>query len=253
LIVTGDRKKTNNHYRIFGMGLIIGGAMFAPVAYFLINSIPLTSIGLSSVMIGFTAIVLAASRPPISPEAARLLLETGMENIAALLEELGLNNKAVYLPSAMRIGNAQALIPLSGDIDLSRIKEKIPRRLIVRWGDNPGDMAIAVTAPGGTGLNKLDTPPGPTSSEIERAASYVLTGLLDLVDSIEVHMNDEQLNIEVTGPELHYENVWYYRCLGSPIASIVASIASDGLGKPVRIVQESYQKGKSIIRLEVLS
>jgi len=50
----------------------------------------------------------------------------------------------------MRIGNAQALIPLSGDIDIGRIKDKIPRRLIVRWGDNPGDMAIAVTAPGGT-------------------------------------------------------------------------------------------------------
>lgn len=245
--------KRNSPYRIFGMGLMIAGAVFAPVAYFLINSIPLTSIALSSVMVGFTAIVLAVSRPPISPEAARLLLETGMENIAALLEELGLNNKAVYLPSAMRIGNAQALIPLNGDIEISRIKDKIPRRLIVRWGDNPSDMAIAVTAPGGTGLNKLDIRSGPTSSEIEQAASYVLTGLLDMADSVEVHINDGQLNIEVTGPELHYENVWYYRCLGSPIASIVASIASDGLGKPVRITEESYQKGKSIIRLEVLS
>ena len=244
---------TNNPYRIFGMGLTVAGAIFAPVAYFLINSIPLTSIALSSVMVGFTGIVLAASRPTISPEAARLLLETGMENIAALLEELGLNNKAVYLPAAMRIGNAQALIPLSGDIEISRIKDKIPRRLIVRWGDNPGDMAIAVTAPGGIGLNNLEIKSGPTSSEIEQAAAYVLTGLLDLADSIEVHINNEQLNIEVTGPKLHFENVWYYRCLGSPIASIIASIASDSLGKPVRIIEENYQKGKSIIRLEVLS
>ncbi len=245
--------KTNNPYRVFGMGLTVAGAIFAPVAYFLINSIPLTSIALSSVMLGFTGIVLAASRPPISPEAARLLLETGIENIAALLEELGLDNKAIYLPSAMRIGNAQALIPLGGDIEISRIKDKIPRRLIVRWGDNPGDMAIAVTAPGGTGLTKLEIKSGPTSSEIEQAAAYVLTGLLDMADAIEVHIKDEQLNIEVTGPELHYENIWYYRCLGSPIASIIASIASDGLGKPVRIIEESYQKGKSIIRLEVLS
>lgn len=253
MIVTGDRKKLNSPYRIFGMGLTIAGAIFAPVAYFLINSIPLTSIALSSVMVGFTAIVLATSRPPISPEAARLFLETGMENVAALLEELGLDNKAVYLPSAMRIGNAQALIPLSGDIEISRIKDKIPRRLIVRWGDNPGDMAIAVTAPGGTGLNKMDIKSGPTSSEIEQAASYVLTGLLDLADSIDVHFNHEQIYVEVTGPKLHYENIWYYRCLGSPIASIVASICSDGLGKPVRIIAEDYQKGKSVIRLEVLS
>jgi len=70
---------TNNPYRIFGIGLMLAGAIFAPVAYFLINSIPLTSIALSSVMVGFTGIILATSRPQISPEAAQLLLETGME------------------------------------------------------------------------------------------------------------------------------------------------------------------------------
>ena len=167
----------NNPYRLLGIGLTIAGAIFAPVAYFIINSIPLTAIALSSIMVGFTSIALASSRPQISPEASQLILETGMENIAALLEELGLNHKAIYLPSSMRDGNAQALIPLSGEIDVRRIKGKIPRRLIVRYGDNPGDMAIAVTAPGGTGLDKMEIKSGPTSSEIEQAVTYVLTGL----------------------------------------------------------------------------
>ena len=96
----------NNPYRLLGIGLTIAGAIFAPVSYFIISSIPLTAIALSSVMIGFTSIALASSRPQISPEASRLILETGMENIAALLEELGLNHKAIYLPSTMREGNA---------------------------------------------------------------------------------------------------------------------------------------------------
>ena len=242
----------NNPYRLLGIGLTIAGATFAPVAYFIINSIPLTAIALSSIMVGFTSIALASSRPQISPEASQLILETGMENIAALLEELGLNHKAIYLPSSMRDGNAQALIPLSGEIDVRRIKGKIPRRLIVRYGDDPGDMAIAVTAPGGTGLDKMEIKSGPTSSEIEQAVTYVLTGLLDLANSVEVRMSEKQLDIEVTGPKLHFENVWYYRCMGSPIASIVASIASEGIGKPLRIQEESYQKGKNLIRLEVL-
>ena len=242
----------NNPYRLLGIGLTIAGAIFAPVAYFIINSIPLTAIALSSIMVGFTSIALASSRPQISPEASQLILETGMENIAALLEELGLNHKAIYLPSSMRDGNAQALIPLSGEIDVRRIKGKIPRRLIVRYGDNPGDMAIAVTAPGGTGLDKMEIKSGPTSSEIEQAVTYVLTGLLDLANSVEVRMSEKQLDIEVTGPKLHFENVWYYRCMGSPIASIVASIASEGIGTPLRIQEESYQKGKNLIRLEVL-
>jgi hypothetical protein len=242
----------NNPYRLLGIGLTIAGAIFAPVSYFIISSIPLTAIALSSVMIGFTSIALASSRPQISPEASRLILETGMENIAALLEELGLNHKAIYLPSTMREGNAQALIPLNGETDVQRIKGKIPRRLIVRYGDNPGDMAIAVTAPGGTGLEKMEIKPGPTSSEIEQAVTYVLTGILDLASAVEVRMSEKQVNIEVTGPKLHFENVWYYRCLGSPIASIVASIASEGIGKPVRIQEENYLKGKTLIRLEVL-
>jgi hypothetical protein len=160
---------TNNPYRLLGIGLTFAGAIFVPVAYFVINSIPLTAIGLSSIMIGFTSITLATARPQISPEASQMILETGMENIAALLEELGLTRKAIYLPSSMRTGNAQALIPLGEGIDVQRIKGKIPRRLIVRYGDNPGDMAIAVTAPGGTNLNKMEIKPGPTSGEIEQA------------------------------------------------------------------------------------
>lgn len=242
----------NNPYRILGMGLILAGAVFAPVAYFLINSVPLTAIALSSVMIGFTSIALAASRPQISPEAAQMILETGVENTAALLEELGLSGKAIYLPSAMRIGNAQALIPLNGDIDVLRIKDKIPRRLIVHWGENPEDMAIAVTAPGGVGFDRRDIKAGPTSSEIEQAVTYVLTGLLDLADSVEVRLDGNLVTIEVVGPKLHYENVWYYRCLGSPIASIVASIVCDGIVKPVRIIEENHRQHKSTIRLEVL-
>ena len=242
----------NNPYRLLGIGLTIAGAIFVPVAYFILNSIPLTAVALSAIMIGFTGIALATARPQISPEASQMILETGMENIASLLEELGLSNKAIYLPSSMRDGNAQALIPLSGDIDVKRIRGKIPKRLIVRYGDNPDDMAIAVTAPGSASIGKFEIKLGSTVTEIEQAIAYVLTGLLDLAGSVESHIGENELSIEVTGPKLHYENVWYYRCMGSPIASIVASIASEGLRKPLRIKEESYRKGRSKILLEVL-
>jgi len=46
----------NNPYRLLGIGLTLAGAIFAPVAYFIISSIPLTAIALSSVMIGFTVL-----------------------------------------------------------------------------------------------------------------------------------------------------------------------------------------------------
>ncbi|MCX6002927.1 MAG: hypothetical protein NTX46_00535, partial [Chloroflexi bacterium] len=220
--------------------LVLAGAAFAPVAYFLTASVALTAVAISAIMIGFTCIVLANARPYISPEASELILKTGMENTAALLEELGLSNKAIYLPSSMREGHPQALIPLKGDADLQRIKVKIPGRLIVRYGENPDDMAVAVTTPGSINLDNLEIKLGPTAAEIETAVTYVLTGLLDIANSVTVSLTDNQVSVEVNGARLHFEDIWYYRCLGSPIASIVASVSSEALGKPVRIKEENY-------------
>ncbi|MFC2004721.1 hypothetical protein ACFLUY_00685 [Chloroflexota bacterium] len=204
-------------------------------------------------MIGFTCIALANTRPYISPEACQLILKTGMENTAALLEELGLRSKAVYLPSTMRDGHPQALIPLAEGENMQWVKEKIPGRLIVRYGVNPDDMAIAVTTPGSINIDMLETKPGPTPSEIEAAANYILMGVLDIASSVTVSLADAQVDVEVSGDRLHYEDIWYYRCLGSPIASIVAAISSEALQKPIRIREESYSQGKSRIVLEVLS
>ena len=242
----------SNPYRVLGLGLCLAGTIFAPISYFIIGSVPLTAVGMSAIIIGFTCIALANARPYISPEACEVILKTGMENTAALLEELGIRNKAVYLPSSMRDGHPQALIPLGEDRDIQRVKGKIPGRLIVRYGVNPDDMAIAVTTSGSINIDMLETKPGPTSEEIEAAVTYILTGLLDIANSVTVNLSDTQVNVEISGPKLHYEDIWYYRCLGSPIASIVAAISSEALEKPIRIKEEDYSKGKSRIILEVL-
>jgi len=243
----------SNPYRMLGLVLCVAGGIFAPISYFAIGSVPFTVLGLSAIMIGFTCIVLASTRPPVSPEACALMLKTGMQNTAALLEELELRGKAVYLPSTITDGPPRALIPLADGQDILRIREKIPARLIVRYGSNPGDMAIAVTTAGSMNIDLLETKPGPTSSEIEAALTYILTGVLDIATSVAVRLTDSTVNVEVKGSRLHYEDVWYYRCLGSPIASIAAAISSEALERPVRIKDEDYSNGKSRIALEVLS
>lgn len=242
-----------NPYKILGIGLSLTGAIFIPIAYFLVESIPITAIALSAVMIGFTCIALANARPQISPEASELILKTGMENTAALLEELGLHNKAIYLPSSMREGHPQAVIPLKDKVELTSIRGKIQGRLIVRYGNNPEDMGIAVTTPGSISLEQFETKPGSSVTDIETAITYVLTGLLDLANSVRVDIVDSQVIVNINGAKLHYEDIWYYRCLGSPMASIVASITSEALEKPLMIKEESYHRGKSRILLEVIA
>ena len=44
------------------MGLCLAGAIFAPVSYFVIDSVPFTAMGMSAIIIGFTCIALANAR-----------------------------------------------------------------------------------------------------------------------------------------------------------------------------------------------
>jgi hypothetical protein len=242
-----------NPYRILGLALCVAGAIFAPVSHFIIGAVPLTAVAVSAIIIGLTCIALANTRSYVSPEACELILRTGMENTAALLEELEIRNKAVYLPSSMGNGHAKALIPLADNRNIGQLREKIPGRLIVRYGANPDDMAIAVTTPGSINIDMLESRPGPTAGEIQSAATYMLTGVLDVASSVTVNLENGRVDVEVSGPKLHYEGIWYYRYLGSPIASIIAAISSEALGKPVTIQDESYHRGKSRIVIEVLS
>jgi hypothetical protein len=241
-----------NPYTLLGIGLTIAGAVLAPIFYFIVDSVPLTAAGLSAIMLGFTAIALANARPYLSPEACRILLRTGMENTAALLEELQIKNKAIYLPAALRDGHPQAIIPLGGKADMRSIKEKLPGRLIIRYGPDSADMAIAVTTPGSTCLDLLENKPGPGMDEIESAITYILTGVLDVASGVKVNFADTFINVEISGAKMHYEEIWYYQCLGSPLASIAAAITSEALGKAVRIVEEDRLKGKDTLKLEVL-
>jgi len=241
-----------NPYRLLGMWLCLVGALFAPMAYIIMESVPLTAVAVSTVIIGIVCVALPNYRPYISPEACQILLKTGMQNTAALLGELGLKNKAMYLPSSMTDGHPQAIIPLE-DGNRELVQGRIPGRLIVRYGAAPDDVGIAVTTPGSMSNELLKTTPGPTPEEIESAASYILIGVLDLADSVTVGLSDARVNVLVRGARLHYEKTWYYDCLGSPIASVVAAICSEALSKPVRIGKESYSHGESHITLEVLS
>lgn len=238
-----------------GIGFLVAGTVFAPVSYFIIGSIPFAAIGISTIIIGFTCIGLANTRPSISPEACQLILKTGMENTGALLEELGLRNRAIYLPSAMRDGHPQALVPLVDGKTIEKIRGKIPGRLIVRYGASTDEMAIAVTTPGSINLEMLENKPEPTSDGIEAAITYILTGVLDLASSVTVSISDSLINVEVSGARLQYDDIWYYRCLGSPIASIAAAISCEAMGKPVRIKEESSdkEKGHITVIIEALS
>ena len=238
-------------YRFLGYSLLAGGAILAPFSYVILNSPPLAALGVSMVMLGITCVALARAVPSSSPEASSAFLQAAMENISALIEELGLTARAIYLPASLREGRSQAIIPLAPDA-VPHFEGKVPGRLVVRYGPNPQDMGIAVSTLGSVSLESLTEKPCPDGRGIEDTLSHILVGTLDLATSVRAIMSDGRVEVDVSGPRLHYDNVWFYRCLGSPLASIVAAVTAEALDKAVVIKSEKMEKGKNHIEIEVL-
>lgn len=240
-----------NPYQRLGVVLVVVGAALTPVLYFVVGSVPLAALALSTIILGLVSAMLGNARPEITPEASQMMLKTGMENLAALLEELGLRSRAVYLPSSP--GNRpRALIPLDEDSSTPRTGQTPPDRLIARYGPNLEDMCLVVTTPGAVSLDSVDIASGGGPDEIDGALNHLVVGIMDLADSISVHVVRDRVTVEVVKPKLKYENIWFYRCLGSPMASIAATVASQAMARPVRIVSEEETKRGTRIEIEVL-
>ena len=203
-----------NQYRMLGLVFCVAGSTLVPISHLAIGSVPLTVLGLSVAILGVTCFTLTSRKLPVSPEACGLILRTGIQNTAVLLEELEIRGSAIYLPFAMTGGSARALIPLAASQDIVETKGKIPARLIVRYNRDPGDMAISVATAGGMTIDLLEATPGPSSSEIEAAVSHILVGALDIASSVAVKLTDHLVNVGVSSSQLHYEDVWDHRCLG---------------------------------------
>jgi len=239
-------------YSGLGLGLVLAGAALIPVSHFLLGSTPLTALGISLIVLGAVCLALGRARPEIPPEISAILLEAGVENIATIVEELGLTSKAIYLPSRLGGGRNQALIPLRSNPSVPQIERPLPRRLIVKYGPGADDVGLLLSTPGSATIDLLESKPGSSSVDLEAALSFVLIGGVDLVDAVRVGLGEGRVTVEVSNPRLEYKNIRLYQNIGSPLASIIASIAAEGLGKPLVVAEESYAKGKCTVSLEVL-
>ena len=203
-------------------------------------------------ILSFILLALGRTIPKLPPEVCGLLLETGIHNIATLIEELGIRNKAVYLPSALTHGRPQALIPLHSNPPLPPIDKTLPQRLIVRYGASPNDIGLLLSTVGSTAISMLESKPGPTSAGLESALTSLFTGILSVADGVKVTHHENHIKVEIHNPRIENRNTWSHHCLGGPLASIVASVAAEAWGRPVIIKQEEPQGRKYFVELEVM-
>jgi hypothetical protein len=237
-------------YSTLASSLIVTGSLMAVLAFLVLNSTPLTALGISTVIIGSVTFAISRGQPKIPPEASAVLLQSGVENISALVEELGLTAKAIYLPSSVSGDKPKALIPLDANFDYNN--KVLPKRLIVKYGSRPESMGLLVVTPGSVIGGAIKPKEDYSAGDIESALSSVFSGTVCLADGARVTLDDLRVLVEVINPRLDGGKMWIYAQLGSPIASIVASVTAEVLDRPVSVASERYSRGRCVVELRVL-
>ena len=241
-----------NSYSRAGLGLLIAGSLISLTAYFILALTWLTALGISMIIMSFVFLAVGKTIPKLPPEVCSLILETGIDNITAIIEELGIRNKATYLPSSITGNRPQALIPLNSATPLPPIHRVLNQRLIVRYASGPDDFGLLLFTIGSIATSLLESRPGPNADEFESALNSLLTGILGMADGARVIVQEGQITVEIRNPRIENKSSWSNQCLGNPLASIVASIASEAWDRPVMIKQEKQLGNNYSILLEVV-
>jgi hypothetical protein len=95
----------------------------------------------------------------------------------------------------------------------------------VQFGPGRDDYGVLIATPGSPALGLIKVPEGGSHRDLEDSLSALLIGALDLVDAVRVGRGSEKIAVEVAHPALPSRSHPAYTVLGSPIASIVATVA----------------------------
>ena len=241
-----------NSYTWTGLGLLVGGIGLLSASYFIFHVSWLAALGICLIIMSFILLALRKAIPDIPPEVCSLLLETGVDNIATLIEELGIRTKAIYIPSSLSNKYPHAFIPLHSNGSTPQITSALPQRLIARYGSDPEDIGLLISTIGSAATGMLERKPGATSNELESALTSLFTGRLGIAEGTRVTYQNNHIEIEINKPRLETEVDLSHQCLGGPLATIAASVAAESWDKPMQIALEEQRKGKYYIELEVL-
>jgi hypothetical protein len=244
-------KNAHPHNRL-GFGLLFIGVVLALFSYYILATTWLTALGLAMVIMGFILLALSRSIPRLPPEYCRLLFRASTDTVSDLLEELGITNRAIYLPPKMTDGKLRALIPLDGSVN-PKLPVRLPSgRLIVQYGPGPDDIGLLISTPGTRAMEMIDRTSEGISNDLEADLNTLFRGMLDVADRAQVTNHRDKLTVELINPIVEHEKSWASQSLGSPLAAIAAAAAAVALARPVSVAAEHGDDRAYYIEIEAM-
>jgi len=110
-----------------------------------------------------------------------------------------------------------------------------------------------VTTVGTAAVTMLKQKPGQTLPELETALNSLVVGTLGVADGVGVNQDGEdRLLVEISRHHIELEDAWSNRCLGGPLASLVAAVAAYSHNRPIQVDSEARAGRNYRVVLRVL-
>jgi len=240
-----------NRYIRLGAALMVAGACILATSLLVLGSHPGMSTGTALLVLGLVILLLGKTAPGVTPELAELLVRVGHQNLGRLLEEVGMQSRAVYLPSSVAGGDARAFIPLNDGQCATPGTQRLDDRLVVFCGEAAEDVGLLVVAPGTAALSLLEYPPGATMDEISVALTQVAVSSLRIARGVDVHDHGDSIEVRFRGESVPYGSAasaieW---CLGSLAGSVAAALVAEAKNRRVTIESENVDGSSRTVTL----
>ena len=223
-----------DNYQYLGIGFISFGAIFSVYSYLVFLSVPLTALGLSTIILGATLLLVPSN--PAPAHQIRAMVEASLVNIEALLEEFDVMGGAVYLPP--NDDRVSAFIPIEEGQESTIRADRIPVRVLTESNGVPGVMVF----PPGSELVRLALLP--EDMLLEDALNAVLVDFAEMANSVKAVSEDDQVLVELVSPKVGSDYDRVNHSLGSLAVSVSGCIIADITGKPVYFLREETTDSK---------
>lgn len=219
-------------YTGLGLGLLVFGAPFMLYSHYVLQMVTFTALGMACVILGSVALLTPSS--PVPLDAVRVLMDGAYVNIEALLEELDLREKAVYLS---RGGRVYCFVPNGEDFDLGG-----SLRLVQ-------DDGLLVFPPGSEliGLGDVSSEAG-----VEDALTSVLVDYLEACDGVRAVVTGDDVVVSVSKPVMGGDYPRVRLCMGSLPVNVGGVVLAHMLGEGVRFVDERVADDGVTARFRVI-
>jgi len=242
---------TRPRFSLTGLILLVSGLSMVAVSLTWLASGEGAITGIALVVLGLVLISLSRASSGMSDAMAALLTMSGYENIERLVEELGLSERAIYLPSAMIRRGPRALLPLAMPGTLPSADTTVYDRLVVQYGSGPSDVGLLVSTPGSGAIDLLSADVGDYPEGFENSLRTLATGTIEVAHSVEVHALEAKTTVTfrgVNGDSASGDSAMH-RTIGSPLAAIAATLLAESLGRPVVVVSETQSRSVRTVHL----